>query len=191
MIAVFDDFVQDENLLKEIAEQGDSFYIPTGQYKYWKGWWNSDPKNVKQKLAQYIWKDNFPLRLTMPNIDGFEYWTGIQDGSENGRRNYLELHFDDDVKYRQETGNRMFPVLGCVYYPPGFKFTGGDLLIYTEGEGEKPEVVKTRANRLVIFNPGTVVHGVDTVTEGIRGAIAINVWDQEPWSVGQGHIILE
>ena len=54
-----------------------------------------------------------------------------------------------------------------------------------------PEVIKTRPNRLVIFNPGEVVHGVDTVTEGKRGAIAINVWAEEPWSVGQGFIKVE
>ena len=108
-----------------------------------------------------------------------------------GRRNYLELHLDDDVVYRQQTGNRMFPVLGCVYYPPGFEFEGGDLAIYTDGEGKTPELIKTRPNRLVIFNPGEVVHGVQEVTKGTRGAIAINVWAEEPWSVGAGHITLE
>lgn len=85
----------------------------------------------------------------------------------------------------------MFPVLGCVYYPPGFTFKGGDLLIYTDGEKESPERIKTRSNRLVIFSPGEVVHGVDVVTEGTRGAIAINIWAEEPWSVGQGLIKVE
>jgi hypothetical protein len=190
MIAVFDDFIQDEALLQEIANEGDNFFYPTGQYTYWKGWWTSDPKNVKQRLIKYIWKDNLPVNLT-GTIDGFEHWTGIQRADQDGRRNYLELHLDDDVMYRRDTGNRMFPALGCVYYPPGFEFEGGDLHIFTDGEQKTPEIIKTRPNRLVIFNPGNVVHGVDTVTSGIRGAIAINAWAQEPWSVGQGYIVLE
>lgn len=194
MIAVFDDFIKDQDLLDAIANEGDSFYYPTGVYKYWKGWWTSPAANVKQRLAQYIWGDNLPIKPDIDGeieVDGFEYWTGIQSADIEGRRNYLELHFDDDVYYRKETGNRMFPVLGCVYYPPGFEFEGGDLHIYTDGEQSSPEIIKTRPNRLVIFNPGEVVHGVDAVTSGTRGAIAINVWGEEPWSVGQGHIELE
>jgi hypothetical protein len=190
MIAVFDDFIQDEQLLNDILKEGENFYVPTGDYKYWKGWWNKPAANIKQRLAEYIWKDNLPIKLSM-EVNGFEYWTGLQSAAEDGRRNYLELHFDDDVQYRQKTGNRMFPVLGCVYYPPGFNFKGGDLHIYTDGEENTPEVIKTRPNRLVIFNPGEVVHGVDTVIEGKRGAIAINVWAEEPWSVGQGFIEVE
>ena len=191
MIAVFDDFIKDEALLDEIASAGDSFFYPTGKYTYWKGWWNKPAETVKQRLIQYIWQSHFPL-ANMPIIaDGFEHWTGIQSAEMEGRRNYLELHLDDDVTYRQMTGKRMFPLIGCVYYPPGFEFEGGDLIIYTDGEEKSPEIIKTRPNRLVIFNPGEVVHGVRQVTDGTRGAIAINVWGQEPWSVGAGHIVLE
>ena len=189
MIAVFDDFIKDETLLKEIQDDP-NFYIPTGTYTYYKGWWNSEPTNVKQRLIKYIWGDHLPVKVG-GEIDGFEHWTGLQSADMQGRRNYLELHLDDDVMFREKTGNRMFPVLGCVYYPPGFEFEGGDLHIYTDGEGKSPEVIKTRPNRLVIFNPGEVVHGVSTVTEGTRGAIAINIWAEEPWSVGEGYIILE
>jgi hypothetical protein len=191
MIAVFDDFIQDETLLNDIAAEGDDFFYPTGKYTYWKGWWAKPASNVKQRLTQYIWGTKFPLSNVNITADGFEYWTGIQSAEMTGRRNYLELHLDDDVVYRQQTGNRMFPVLGCVYYPPGFEFEGGDLAIYTDGEGKTPELIKTRPNRLVIFNPGEVVHGVQEVTKGTRGAIAINVWAEEPWSVGAGHITLE
>ena len=191
MIAVFDDFIQDETLLNDIATEGDDFFYPTGKYTYWKGWWAKPAENVKQRLTQYIWGTKFPLSNVNITADGFEYWTGIQSAEMTGRRNYLELHLDDDVVYRQQTGNRMFPVLGCVYYPPGFEFEGGDLAIYTDGEGKTPELIKTRPNRLVIFNPGEVVHGVQEVTKGTRGAIAINVWAEEPWSVGAGHITLE
>lgn len=192
MIAVFDDFIKDEELLLELSNDIESgeFFKTTGAYKYWKGWWDSPQKNIKQKLTEYIWGYNLPIQLDI-EIDGFEYWTGLQTSADDGRRNYLELHLDDDVNYRTQKGKRLSPVLGCVYYPPGFEFTGGDLAIYTNGEGNSPELIKTIGNRLVIFNPGEVVHGVQEVTSGTRGAIAINLWSSEPWSVGEGYIVKE
>jgi len=189
MIAVFDDFIKDQLLLNEISDD-QSLWSRTGDYKYWKGWWNVDPKNSAQRLIQYIWRDNIPINLNL-NIDGFEYWTGMQSAEIEGRRNYLERHFDDDVEYRKHTGNRMFPVLGCVYYPIGSNFSGGDLAIYTEGEDKSPEVIKSLPNRLVIFNPDRYIHEVLEVTEGTRRAIAINLWDREPWSIGAGYIKIE
>ena len=193
MIIVIDDFIQDEQLLNDVANDP-TLWSSTGDYKYWKGWWNSDAKNTSQRLTQYIWGSNFPLNIGNIEVDGFEYWTGIQSAEIDGRRDYLELHYDDDVNYRKETGNRMLPIMGCVYYPIGseeWQFEGGDLAIYTDGEDKTPEIIKTRPNRLVIFNPGQVVHGVQTVTAGNRRAIAINAWAEEPWSVGKGYITLE
>lgn len=189
MITVFDDFIQDEQLLQDVANDN-SIWERTGDYKYWKGWWKKPAENTAQRLAEYIWGSNFPLNMSI-QADGFEYWSGIQSAEIEGRRNYLELHYDDDVSYRKETGNRMFPLIGCVYYPVGMEFEGGDLAIYTNGEENEPEIIKTIPNRLVIFEPGKVVHGVQEVTKGTRKAIAINVWGEEPWSVGQGYITLE
>lgn len=191
MIAVFDNFIKDEQLLNDIAQAEQELFGATGAYKYWKGWWTKPASNVAQRLTQYIWGDHFPLAMDAMEVDGFEYWSGIQSAEIEGRRDYLELHFDDDVNYRQQTGNRMFPLIGCVYYPPGAEFTGGDLAIYTNGEEDSPELIKTLPNRLVIFNPGEVVHGVTKVLTGTRKAIAINAWGQEPWSVGQGFIELQ
>ncbi len=154
---------------------------------------------LSKKLANYIFNENLPLRIDLP-LDGFEYWTGLQEATGNHEdgvvfKDNLEMHFDDDVAYRKENkdydGIPLKPVLGCVYYPEGFEFTGGDLLIYTDGEDKSPEVIKTKPNRLVIFNPGDVAHCVSPVTEGRRGAIAINLWAEEPWSVDKGYIILE
>lgn len=189
MIAVFDDFIQDKQLLEDIANDS-SFFSDPGIYKYWNGWWNGEPKNLQQKLIQYIWRDNMPL-LLQEQVHGFEYWTGIQSAEDPNYYNHLELHYDDDVNYRKQTGERMFPIMGCVYYPPGLTFTGGDLHVYTEGEENSPEIIKTLPNRLVIFNPGHVVHGVSEVTSGTRKAIAINMWGDEPWSVQNGFIIQE
>lgn len=190
MIAVFDNFITDENLLEDLRVNEAELFTHTGAYKYWKGWWNKPASNLAQRLTEYIWGENFPLSMEI-QADGFEYWSGIQSAEIDGRRDYLELHFDDDVSYRKETGKRMFPVLGCVYYPEQSEFTGGDLAIYTKGEEDSPELIKTIPNRLVIFNPGEVVHGVTKVLTGTRKAIAINVWAEEPWSVGKGFIELE
>lgn len=191
MIAVFDNFITDQALLDDIkASAEQEIFNETGAYKYWKGWWEKPAANIAQRLTEYIWGENFPLNMEL-EVDGFEYWSGIQSAEADGRRDYLELHYDDDVNYRQQTGNRMFPILGCVYYPEGSEFVGGDLAVYTNGEDDSPELIKALPNRLVIFNPGEVVHGVTKVLEGRRRAIAINAWSQEPWSVGQGYIELQ
>ena len=189
MIAVFDDYIKDKTLLTEITNDT-LFFSNPGIYKYWTGWWNSKPKNLKHRLIQYIWRDNMPVFFE-EQVHGFEYWTGIQSAEDPNYYNHLELHYDDDVNYRKQTGKRMFPLYGCVYYPPGLTFTGGDLHIYTEGEENSPEVIKALPNRLVIFEPGKVVHGVSEVTSGTRKAIAINMWGQEPWSLKNGYIIEE
>ena len=197
MIAVFDNFIKDQSVLDEIKNEK-TFFDNPGVYKYWKGWWTKEPCNIKQKLARYIFADNFPLDLKL-EIDGFEYWTGLQEALGNHKddikfKDNLEMHFDDDVNYRKQKdydGIPLRPVLGCVYYPEGFSFEGGDLAIYTDGEDKSPEIIKAKENRLVIFNPGQVAHCVLPVTSGRRGAIAINLWKNEPWSVTNGFIELQ
>lgn len=189
MIAVFDNFIKDQQLLDEIAAEN-TFFNDPGIYKYWRGWWTTAPKNVKQKLIQYIWQTELPIHISA-EIHGFEYWTGVQSAENSNHYDHLVLHLDDDVNYREKTGNRMFPFLGCVYYPAGSEFEGGDLAIYTDGLEKTPELIKAKSNRLVIFNPGEVVHCVQTVTKGTRRAIAINLWEIEPWSLSRGFIVEE
>lgn len=185
MIAVFDDFITDENLLKEIAEDTTFFQDP-GVYYYWKAWWNSEANSTKKKIIEYVWRYNYPLN-NIYDIDGFEYWTGVQEADPNGRfRDYLEMHYDDDVAYRQKTGDRMSPVIGCVYYPIGSEFTGGALNVYTDGEDKQPEVILCRPNRLIIFDAGYVPHRVDKVLTGTRRALAFNLWGKEPYSQTSG-----
>ena len=70
MIAVFDNFIKDEQLLNEIAQAEQELFGETGKYKYWKGWWTKPASNIGQKLAQYIWGDNFPLAMLI-EADGF------------------------------------------------------------------------------------------------------------------------
>ena len=201
MITVFEDFIKDQSLMDEIKND-QTFFSDPGKYKYWKGWWAKDSVNIYQKLTEYIFKKNFPLNMGAINIDGFEYWTGIQEATGNHKdgikfQDKLEMHLDDDVAYRMKRpdykwdGVRLTPIMGCVYYPEGFTFEGGELAVYTDGTDKDPEIIKAKANRLIIFNPGQVAHCVLPVKSGRRGAIAINLWDKEPWSVANGYITLE
>jgi hypothetical protein len=187
MIAVFDDFIKDEKLLEDIAND-DMFFKDPGVYYYWKGWWNSEAKSIKQRIIEYVWRYNYPLGKKYNTPDGFEYWTGVQEADPNGRfKDYLVMHYDDDVQYRLETGNRMFPTLGCVYYPAGSEFTGGALNVFTEGTDKPSDTVVPIANRLIMFQAGQVPHRVDKVLTGTRRAMAFNLWDKEPWSYSKGH----
>ena len=185
MIAVFDNFIKDEKLLKDIS-QDTAFFEDPGVYYYWKGWWESEANSIKKRLIEYVWHNNYPLS-NQYTIDGFEYWTGVQEADPNGKfRDYLEMHYDDDVEYRYATGNRMHPVIGCVYYPEGSEFTGGSLNIFTDGEENPPEVILCRPNRLIIFDAGSIPHRVDKVLTGTRRALAFNLWSNEPWSFANG-----
>lgn len=185
MIAVFDDFIKDEQLLKDIATD-ETFFQDPGVYYYWNGWWNNTASTVKQRIIDYVWRTHHPLNESR-TINGFEYWTGVQEADPNGRfRDYLEMHYDDDVAYRAATGDRMSPVIGCVYYPIGSEFTGGALNVYTDGEENQPEVILCRPNRIIIFDAGHVPHRVDKVLTGTRRALAFNLWGEEPYSQTNG-----
>lgn len=197
ILTVFDNFIKDETLLSEL-EDIDSFFKDAGEYKYWKGWWAKEPASLEHRLINYIFNTHWPLDLkNIMNLqtDGFEYWKGLYKASKDNKpvtlENSLENHLDDDVNYRRVTGKTMFPILGCVYYPKGFNFEGGELALYENNKDTNPEIIKAKPNRLIIFRPGQTPHAVLPVTKGSRGAIAINIWAEEPWSVANGYITLE
>ena len=64
-------------------------------------------------------------------------------------------------------------------------------MIYTDGTDSTPEIVKAKPNRFIIFQAGQHSHAVTTVTEGIRHAIAINLWENEPYSKQKGILTIE
>ena len=180
MIAVFDDFL-DEALLNEIKNDPTFFQDP-GIYYYWGGWWNSPANTLKKRVIQSIWGDNCPITEAF-QINGFEYWTGIQTAKkEVGHKNVLPNHYDKDESWFAKTGEIKTPVIGTVYYPGIEEFEGGDLAVYTDGTDKSPEVVKAKPNRLIIFDAGKYIHEVKPVTSGTRHAIAINLWGEEPYS---------
>lgn len=190
MIAVFDNFIEDPDLLKEIQED-QTFFNDPGVYYWWNAWFNTPADTLKKRLIEYIWKDNCPVRKSF-NIAGFEYWTGIQTADTESRfKNNLGNHYDKDEAWFKKTGEIVTPVIGTVYYPAGQDFVGGDLAVYTDGSDNPPEIVKAKPNRLIIFQAGQDVHEVLPVTEGTRHAIAINLWAEEPYSKQVGEFAIE
>ena len=192
MIAVFDNFIQDEKLLAEIEQNKASIFKDPGVYKYYEGWWNSPEDNTTKKIIEYCWGDACPISRLF-EIHGFEYWTGIQSAKTQDAdwADDLPLHLDKDEAWWEETGEIITPVMGSIYYPPGQDFKGGDLVIYTDGPDSTPETVKAKPNRFIIFGAGQYSHAVTTVTEGIRHAIAINLWESEPYSKQKGILTIE
>ena len=192
MIAVFDNFIKDENLLNEIQQNWGHIFREHGVYKWWDGWWNTEANNTTKKIIQYVWGDHCPISGSFV-IDGFEYWTGHQSASsvDDGWSDVLELHFDKDEAWFQKTKEVVSPVIGSVYYPAGQDFEGGDLAIYTGGQDSTPEIVKAKPNRFIIFQAGQDLHTVQQVTRGTRNAIAINLWENEPYSKQVGELVIE
>jgi hypothetical protein len=190
MILVIDDFIKDQNLLRDISNDNNFFSDP-GIYYWWDGWWNNEAKTLKQRLIDHIWSDNCPLSAPM-SIRGFEYWTGIQtSNTETGFANNLGNHYDKDEELFKLTGEIATPSMGTVYYPEQDAFEGGMLEIYTEGIDNTPEVVYAKPNRLIIFDAGKYVHAVTPVTKGTRKAIAINLWLTEPYGKQNGAMRIE
>ena len=192
MIAVFDNFIQDDQLLKEINSNYDRIFREPGVYKYYDGWWNTPAKNTTQRIIEYAWGYGCPINQSF-NIDGFEYWTGLQSAADvkDGFADDLKQHYDKDEAFWRETGEIVTPIMGSVYYPPGQRFEGGELAVYTDGIESTPEIVKAKPNRFIIFKAGQDIHTVKQVTRGIRHAIAINLWEDEPYSKQKGILTIE
>ena len=193
MIAVFDNFIKDKDLLAEIQSNSSAIFADPGVYKWYAGWFNNSPaNNTVKKLIEYVWGDSCPISQSF-DIAGFEYWTGIQEAKSFGDdfEDNLVMHFDKDEAWWEKTGEFNIPVMGSIYYPQQEGFEGGMLEIYTNGEDNPPEVVYAKPNRLIIFEAGKDPHRVTVVTKGQRLAIAINLWSQEPYSKQIGKFNIE
>ena len=192
MIVVIDNFVRDPLLLQEIEDNLDQIFRDPGAYKWWNGWWNSEPVNITQRLIQYVWQENCPVNASF-SISGIEYWTGIQScpATDDVWQDFLIMHRDKDEELWHATGEVVGPAIGTIYYPPGQDFDGGELEIYTDGRDSTPEVLKAKDNRLIIFPAGEYFHKVNIVKRGIRRAIAFNLWDEPPTGVKSGTLIQE
>lgn len=129
-IVIIDDFIKDENLLRDIGNDETFFpkdmgeesrQLKTGNiyhdsdsaifspWMFWDGWWRSPADTVKKRLIQAIWEDNLPCRVD--ELCGFEYWTRSYNPGQ-----YLPVHLDEDTFLYEKTGEFRCPMLGAVYY---------------------------------------------------------------------------
>jgi len=186
---IIDNFIKDQVLLEEMQHDKE-FFGPNGDFMWWDGWWNSPANTVKKRLIEYIWRYNSPTE-TM-EVSGFEYWTGVYgDGFPNTD---LGWHFDKDEAHWRRTGGQdggelVLPRIGTVYYPMSTEFEGGYLEIErANGEAER---IEPKFNRLVIFDAGGAKHRVTQVRNGVRYAIAINLWQSIPVLAQEGTMTIE
>lgn len=191
---VIDNFVQDPELLKAIAD--DPSFFETG-FSWWSGWWNTPGQSLRHRLIEYIWRYNTPSQYSGVTIAGFEHWTGTYDGSDQshkfdesvhgitGKNTMFSLrhHMDKDEHRWKNHGEIVTPGIGTIFYPVDHTCTGGKLRIYdvtnmTYCTEDNYELIEPKFNRLIIFDPAKI-HAVEEVTSGIRRAIAINLWTEK------------
>lgn len=189
---IVDDFIKDQTLLKELAEDK-TFFDNNGKYMWWGGPWSTPAATLKQRLIEEIWIKNSPWdfpRYNPISLEGFEYWTG-RYSADDKNPSTLNLHFDKDENLWNTKQELVTPIIGTVYYPIPMDIDGGYLEIFTNGDDKEPERIMAKHNRLIIFQAGKDPHRVTEVTRGTRSAIAINLWDSAPSGVESGDIILE
>lgn len=187
---VIDDFIKDEGLLEEIAND-ENFFGPNGNFMWWDGWWNSPTDTLKKRIIQQIFKTNPlitpELNAKIKKCAGFEYWTGKYGPDEEFDN--LDMHYDKDEIAWDEYEKFVAPVIGCIYYPMPTPFTGGMFLL--EHRGGLCENLLSKFNRLIIFESGNTNHGVSKVFQGTRHALAINLFYEELEAAKRGELIIE
>ena len=99
--------------------------------------------------------------------------------------------FDKDELHWKRTDQQevITPVIGTVFYPRSTEHDGGYLEI--ERANGEVERIEPKFNRLVIFNAGEDKHRVTRVTNGVRYAIAINLWLTVPVAAQEGLMTIE
>ena len=186
---VIDNFIKDQVLIDDIIHDKE-FFGPNGNFMWWDGWWNSGANTNKKRLIEYLWRYHSPDESY--DISGFEYWTGVYgDGHSNTS---LGLHRDKDELHWKRTGGSeggeiIRPEIGTVFYPMSTEHDGGYLEI--ERSNGEVERIEPKFNRLVIFDAGNDAHQVTKVTNGVRYAIAINLWKVVPVAVQEGLMTIE
>jgi hypothetical protein len=171
---IIDDFVNDK-LLLEAIKKDDSFFNNNGKYMWWNGWWNSPADTIKKQLIEYLWCENSPYKSVV--IEGFEYWTG-QYG-EGVDKNKLDYHLDKDEHLWETKKEISVPEIGTIFYPIPMKIDGGYLEIESK-ENDLVERIQAKYNRLIVFPAGIYPHRITPVRNGLRSAIAINLWKTVP-----------
>jgi hypothetical protein len=193
---IIDNFVEDKELLADIVADEDFW---KHGYRWWGGWWQTAPSDLRHRLIEYIWRYNCPNTLRGIETAGFEHWVGIHTPDNepvtgiDGNLYSLRPHCDKDESYWENHPNGknkgdhpdsfISPKIGTVYYIKAPE-EGGYLKlwntkVYNINKDTPYELIKPKDNRLVIFD-ASLIHAVTQVTKGTRKAIAINLWDKKP-----------
>jgi hypothetical protein len=196
----------DERIASEInsyhSEQSDCF----APYMFWDGWHKSKPRTIRQEVVKKIWESNLPFPLD--DLCGFEYWTRTFNAGQ-----YLGPHVDEDTFRYAKTKVLTGPRVGCVYYGPETDAdNGGFLEMYPSAIDDfsenaleqeivapllvdisKRERIACKANRLIIFDAGHVLHGTTPAMSGKRNVMVVNVWHQDlqPTAMSTGEFYYE
>ena len=186
---IIDNFVRDPDLLYSFED--DSFWQDPGIYR-WVDNPIAQPRTLEEKLISYIWQENCHLNIDLSNISGFEHWTGIFKAGDrkeikdsDGKFYHLFKHCDKDEEEWKNTETVLNPKIGTVFYPhrENQEVLGGELKIWQTKEPDIEnvpyELLLPKHNRLVLFD-ASYIHAVTMVTQGVRRAIAINLWESKP-----------
>lgn len=196
----------DERIASEINSYHDEKSDCFAPYMFWPGWATDSVRTLRQEVIREIWENNLPFPIS--ELCGFEYWTRTF-----GPGQYLGPHVDEDTFRYAKTKVLTGPLIGCVYYGPETDVQNGGFLEiyplsindYTENALEadainasitdisKRERIACKANRLIIFDAGHVLHGTTPATSGVRNVMVINVWHKslQPTALDTGEFYYE
>jgi len=156
-------------------------------YMFWDGWWRSDTNTLKKEVIKQIWEPH--LSYPLEDILGFEYWTRTYNAGQ-----YLPIHVDEDTFLYEKEKIYAGPIAGSIYYgceneEGGFlEIHPKKLVDYTKDVLEQDMVkdyivpielrerIAYKANRLIMFDAGHVLHSATAAKSGIREVMVINVW---------------
>ena len=171
---IFNNFITDDDLLSDIEKNKEDYLLNYDQNRWHiKG---NPSVDIFTKIINYTWKDCCPITIDFDS-EGFEYWTNVLNSDVKER---LPPHLDKDEEWSNKTNKIVSPKIGCVYYPAGQEFEGGELQIYLDGLNNPPKIIKPELNSLIIFDAGKYYHEVKPVTKGSRRILAMNLWEKKP-----------
>jgi len=201
-LIVIDNFIKDEDLLREIDESEDFWKYG---YFWWDGWEKEPATTLRHRLIEHIYRYNPWLRMNInTSVAGYEHWVGrttpdnVDEQHTFGQKWALRPHQDKDELFWEQhpkgkdrgddLESMKYPLLGTVFYTQAPE-EGGYLQIWNTSDFNKLkddeklreayQLIKPKRNRLIVFDAGKV-HGVRAVTKGTRKAIAINLWNPKP-----------
>ena len=149
MIVIIDDALP-ESVLNMIKDD-----LPNlNTYDTWYGDENKSYVDVIKRIAEH--------HFDLDSYIGYEMHVNVNNPS---------YHYDKDEEHFKQTGELLFPICSCVYYPIIENMQGGELSF-------DDVYLKPKTNRLVCFS-SNLQHGALQHT-GARISLGINLWHLTP-----------